>query len=46
MLFGAEEMGITLAELARRLGIRVPGVGFSVERGRKIAQQNDYQLIE
>ncbi len=40
------ELGISLTELARRLGISVPGVGYSVERGEIIARENDYQLIE
>ena len=40
------ELGISLTELARRLGISVVGVGYSVERGEIIALENDYQLIE
>jgi hypothetical protein len=40
------ELGISLTELARRLGISVAGVGYSVERGEIIALENDYQLIE
>jgi len=39
-------LGISLTELARRLEISVPGVGYSVERGEIIALENDYQLIE
>jgi len=35
-----------ITELTRRLGISVPGVGYSVERGEIIARENDYQLIE
>ena len=31
---------------ARHLGISVPGVGYSVERGEIIARENDYRLIE
>jgi len=38
--WAVQELGITLTELARRLGISVPAVGFSVERGEKIAQDN------
>jgi adenine/guanine phosphoribosyltransferase-like PRPP-binding protein len=34
------------SELAKRLGISVAGVGYSVERGEIIARENDYQLIE
>ena len=33
-------------ELARRLEISSPGVGFSVERGKAIARENRYHLIE
>ncbi len=40
------ELVISLTELARRLGISVPGVGYSVERGEIIARENDYHLIE
>ena len=38
-------LGISLTDLAKRLGISVTGVGYSVERGRRIARENDYQLI-
>jgi putative transposase len=44
--WAVHELGISLTELARRLGISVPGVGYSVERGGKIARENDYRLIE
>jgi len=44
--WAVHELGISLTELARRLGISVPGVGYSVVRGEKIARENDYQLIE
>jgi hypothetical protein len=40
------ELGFSLTELARRLGISVAGVGYSVERREIIARENDYQLIE
>jgi len=39
------ELGISLTELAGRLGISVPAVGYTVERGEKLAKENDYQLI-
>ena len=32
--------------LRELVGISVPGVGYSVERGEIIARYNDYQLIE
>jgi len=44
--WAVRELGISLTELARRLGISVPGVGYSVERGEMIARKNDFQLIE
>ncbi len=44
--WAVHELGISLTELARRLGISVAGVGYSVERGEIIALENDYQLIE
>jgi len=44
--WAVHELGITLTELARRLGISVPGVGYSVERGERLAQDNGFQLTE
>lgn len=44
--WAVRELGISLTELARRLGISVPGVGYSVDRGETIACENAYQLIE
>jgi REP element-mobilizing transposase RayT len=44
--WAVHELGISLTELARRLGVSVPGVGYSVERGERIASENNYQLIE
>jgi hypothetical protein len=32
--------------LSRRIGISVPAVGYSVERGSIIAKENNYNLIE
>ncbi len=40
--WAVRELGISLTELARRLGISVPGVGYSVERGETIARENNY----
>ena len=36
---------VIIAELASRIGISPPGVGYSVERGKLIAQENGYQLL-
>ncbi len=46
MLSRVRELEMSLTELARRLGISVAGVGYSVERGEIIARENQYQLIE
>ncbi|HQM46950.1 MAG TPA: hypothetical protein PLC82_13875, partial [Smithellaceae bacterium] len=40
------ELGITHAELSKRIGISAPGVGYSAERGRIIAHENGYQLLD
>ena len=39
-------LGISLTETAKRFGACVSGVGYSVERGGKIARENDFQLIK
>ena len=44
--WAVRELGISLTELARRLGISIAGVGYSVARGEIIARENHYQLIE
>jgi len=36
----------TLTELARHLGISVPGAGYAAERGEAISRDNNYQLIQ
>ena len=43
--WAVRELGISLTELAGRLGISVPAVGYSVERGEKLAKEYLYQLI-
>ena len=43
--WASSELGISHTELARRIGISVPGVGYSAERGKLIAGENGYQLI-
>jgi len=40
------EPGMSLRELAGRLALSSPAVGYSVERGEAIARQNGYKLIE
>ena len=44
--WAVHELGITLTELARRLGISVPGVGYSVERGERTARENSFRLTD
>jgi REP element-mobilizing transposase RayT len=44
--WSSRELGVSLSELSRHLGISIPGVCYSVERGEMIARENDYQLIE
>jgi len=44
--WAVHKLGISLTELARRLELSVPGIGYSVSRGEKIAHENDYELIE
>jgi len=44
--WAVSELGLSLRELARRLEMSSPGVGFSVERGEIIARENGLQLIE
>jgi putative transposase len=44
--WGVRELGTSLTELARRFGISVAGVGYSVERGEIIARENHYQLVD
>ena len=44
--WASSELGISYTELSRRIGISAPGVGYSAERGKIIAQENGYQLLE
>ena len=44
--WAVKELGMSLRELARRLEISPPVVGYSVERGEAIAHDNGYRLIE
>ena len=43
--WAVKEAGISLRTLAKRLGISAPGVGYAVERGEAIAQENLLKLI-
>ena len=44
--WAVNELGVSLTELARQIGISVPAVGYSVERGRVICKENNFQLLE
>ncbi len=44
--WASHELGITHAELSKRIGISPPGVGHSVERDKIIAQENGYRLLD
>jgi len=44
--WASSELGVSHTELAKRIGISVPGVGYCAERGKLIARQNGYQLLE
>ena len=44
--WAVRDLGISMAELSRRLQVSLSGVSLSVKRGETIAQQNDYKLME
>jgi putative transposase len=44
--WAVRELGHNLTDLARRLNMSQPGVGYAVSRGERIAKQNRYQLVE
>jgi len=44
--WAARDLGISMAELSRRLKLSLSGVSLFVKRGERIAQENDYKLIE
>ena len=44
--WAVNELGVSLTELARQIGISVPAVGYSVERGKVIFRENNFQLLE
>jgi hypothetical protein len=44
--WAVSELGVSLRELARRLEMSPPGVGFSVGRGENIARENGLKLID
>jgi chromosomal replication initiation ATPase DnaA len=44
-LWAVRELGMSLTDLARELEMSIPGVGYAVEKGESIVQDNKYQLI-
>jgi len=44
--WAARDLGIGMAQIARRLNLSLAGVSLSVKRGERIALDNDYKLIE
>jgi len=44
--WAVSELGMSLRELARRLEMSPPAVGFSVERGERIAHEGRHRLID
>ena len=40
------ELGYSLADLVRLLGMTGQGVGYAVRRGERIAKENNYRLID
>ena len=44
--WAVRDLGISMAELSRPLKLSLSGVSLSVKRGERIAQENDYKLIE
>jgi len=44
--WGVRELGYSLAELARVLGMTGQGVGYAVRRGERIAKENHYRLAD
>jgi len=44
--WAVSELGMSIRKVAKRLEMSPPGVGFSVERGKAIADENGYRLID
>ena len=44
--WAVSKLGMSLRELARRLEISPPAMGFSVERGERIARDGGHRLID
>jgi REP element-mobilizing transposase RayT len=44
--WAVRELGNTITDLAKRLGMTQPAVGYAVSRGEQIAQERNYNLVE
>ena len=44
--WAVRELGVPLRDLAKKLGMSGPGIGYAVGQGVPIALENNYQLIE
>jgi len=44
--WAVKELGVSQTELARRLGLSVAGVGFSVRRGERIVRERSLRLTD
>lgn len=42
--WAVRELGISITDMAKRFSMSVPGVGYAVERGEAIAQNNSYEM--
>ena len=46
MLLVVSELGMRRTYMAKLIGLTQPGVGYAVSRGKKIAKDKNYNLIE
>ena len=44
--WAVRELDISMSQLSKLLNLLIPGVSFSVRRGKKIAKKNNYQLVD
>jgi hypothetical protein len=44
--WSVRELGMSCTDVARRLGMSQPGVGYAVNRGKNIAEKDNYRLQE
>lgn len=44
--WAAREIGLSLTELAKTIGISPSAVSYAIERGEKIASEKNYKIME